>query len=139
MDALRQQARHSEFEADEVEEKVNDLLSRWHHWASQFALVAGFATCSSAMEQFRASRQYDSENGAIDQDIENRIMAAVDACIDRVHQPYRTALWINARNLSTGLIVWRSARLPVDALERALLVAEARARLVKVMDQRGLL
>lgn len=124
---------------DEVEEVVNDLLSRWHHWANQFTLVAGFNTCSSAMQQFRASRQYDSENGALDQDVENRIMAAVDACIDRVHQPYRTALWINARNLNTGVAVWRSARLPIDEMQRALMVAEARAKLVLVLDQRGLL
>jgi hypothetical protein len=130
---------HEGLVVDEVEEIVNDLLSRWHHWANQFSLVAGYNTCSSAMEQFRASRQYDSENGAIDQDIENRIMAAVDACIDRVHQPYRTALWINARNLSTGRSVWRSARLPVDDMQRALMVADARAKLVVVLDQRGLL
>jgi hypothetical protein len=124
---------------DEIEEVVNDLLSRWHHWANQFTLVAGYNTVSAGTQQFRASRQYDSENGAIDQDVENRIMAAVDACIDRVQQPYRTALWINARNLRTGRAVWQSARLPTDAMQRALLVTEARARLVAVLEQRGLL
>jgi hypothetical protein len=129
----------AEFMVDGTEEVINDLLSRWHTWASQFAYVVGFNTCSSAMQQFRASRQYDSENGALDQDVENRVMAAVDACIDRIHQPYRTALWINARNLCTGCAVWRSARLPTDDLERALLVAEARERFAKLLDQRGLL
>lgn len=124
---------------DEVEEIVNDLLSRWHHWSSQFTLVAGYNTVSAGTQQFRASRQYDSENGALDQDVENRIMAAVDACIDRVQQPYRTALWLNARNLRTGRSVWQSAHLPADAMQRALIVTEARARLVVVLEQRGLM
>lgn len=124
---------------NDLEELLNDLLSRWHHWASQFRHVAGYNTCSAAMHQFRTSRQYDSENGALDQDVENRIMAAVDACIDRVPQPLRTALWINARNLSTGCAVWRSARLPENDMQRALVVAEARSRLVDLLAQRGML
>jgi len=137
MDALKQAVRHSDFVADEVEEAVNDLLKRWHNWSKQDTVVAGFNTCSSAMEQFRASRQYDADNGVLDQDIENRIMASVEFCIDCVDQPYRTALWINARNLSTGLTVWRSARLPTDAMARALMVGEARALLVHQFEQYG--
>ncbi len=124
---------------DDTEEVINDLLSRWHTWASQFVHVAGFNTCASAMQQFRASRQYDSENGALDQDVENRIMAAVDACIDRVEQPFRTALWINARNLVTGAAVWQSARLPADPLARAKVVTEARAKLADRLASRGML
>jgi hypothetical protein len=129
----------AELGVDDVEETLNDLLSRWHTWASQFSAVAGFYTASAGMLQFRPSRQYDSENGALDQDVENRIMAAVDSCIDRVHQPYRTALAINARNLSTGVNVWASARLPQDSMQRALMVAEARAHFVRQLSHRGLL
>lgn len=124
---------------DDIEEVLNDLLSRWHHWADHFRAVAGYNTCSSAMQQYRASRQYDSENGALDQDNENRTMAAVDACIDRVQQPHRTALHINARNLCTGNTVWRSVRLPADDMQRALLVAEAREKLTKLLSARGVL
>jgi hypothetical protein len=131
--------RDPQFGADGVEEKLNDLLSRWHHWASQFTVVAGYYTSSAGMLQFRASRQYDSENGALDQEVENKTMAAVDWCIDRVRQPYRTALAINARNLCTGASVWTSARLPTDSMQRALLVAEARSLLARQLDGRGVL
>jgi len=129
----------TEIGVDDVEKQINDLLSRWHRWSCQFAYVAGYDTVSPAMEQFRASRQYDSENGALDQDVENVIMAAVDACIDRVPQPYRTALGINARNLCTEANVWSSARLPQDSMQRALMVAEARALLADVLRTRGML
>jgi len=118
---------------------LNDLLSRWHTWASDERTALGYPTTAAGAAQYRCSRQYDDANGALDQDVENVIMSGVDGCINSVSQPWRNALYINARNLSTGSTVWRSPRLPADDLARALLVADARAMLVEHLHARELM
>jgi hypothetical protein len=40
-------------------------------------------------------------------------------------QPWRTALYITAKNHATGVFVWKSPRLPDDKIARALMVSEA--------------
>jgi len=42
-----------------------------------------------------------------------------------IPDPYRTALYLVARNRATGVSVWRSTRLPENEDERAELVADA--------------
>lgn len=110
---------------------LNDLLGRWHRWACDYRTAVGYPTAAAYLAQYRTSRQYDDVNGALDGDVENCIMSGVDGCLNSVPQPYRNALHLNARNLVTGLTVWRSPRLPDDDMARAQLVAEARAMLLK--------
>ena len=124
---------------ESLEEELNSVLSRWHHWASDERTALGYPTTACGMQQYRASRQYDDSNGALDQDIENVIMAGVDACINAIHQPHRTALHVNARNLCTGYAVWSSPRLPEDALARAFMLSDAREMLIGRLLDRGLL
>jgi len=114
----------------ETDEILNDLLSRWHSWANDARTALGFPTESSSCKFYRPSKQYDWDNGASDQDAENRTMAAFESCVYKVPEPFRTALHFNARNLATGLSVWRSPRLPEDDLARALLLTDARAMLL---------
>lgn len=118
---------------------LNDLLSRWHAWACYERTAAGYPSASAWARAFKVSRQYDDENGALDQDVENKIMSGVDGCMNSVKQPWRNALHINARNLSTGLAIWRSPRLPTNELARALLVAEARQMLLEHLRARELI
>lgn len=118
---------------------LNDILERWHRWASDERTATGYPTTTVSCRTYRVSRQYDDNNGAMDQDIENVIMAGVDACVTSISQPWRNALHINARNLCTGLAVWRSPRLPEDDLARALMVSDARVMLVDLLRKRGLL
>lgn len=118
---------------------LNQLLEDWHRWASDERVAIGYPTTAAGTQQYRTSRQYDSHNGALDQDVENVLMAGVDACVNSIPQPHRNALHINARNLCTGLTVWRSPRLPEDELARALMVSDARAMLADRLRQRGLL
>ena len=47
------------------------------------AAQIGYPTTNAACRMYRCSRQHDSENGALDGDIEGQQMEAVDACIDR--------------------------------------------------------
>ena len=128
-----------QFGPSDEDEKLNDLLARWHVWASDERTAVGYPTVSPACKHYRASRQYDSDNGAFDQDRENDAMEAFDYCVLLVQQPHRTALAINARNLATGCAVWRSPRLPEDELARALMVSDARAMLVVLLRQRGVM
>lgn len=118
---------------------LNDLIARWHRWASDERGARGYPTVSAGTEMYRTSRQYDDMNGALDQAVENIIMAGVDGCINEVPQPHRNAIWINARNLACGLTVWHSPRLPEDDLARALMVSDARAMLLDLLRQRGLM
>lgn len=127
------------FDIATEDEVLNDLLSRWHSWASDYRTALGYPTMSAGLGQYRASRQYDDCNGALDQDVENIVMAAVDACVSSVPQPFRNAIHINARNLCVGLDVWRSPRLPEDDLARALMVSDARELLLHRLKERGLM
>jgi len=121
------------------DEIVNDLLSRWWSWAKDDRTARGFPSESAFARQYCASRQYDDENLALHSDLEDRFMRAIDATVDAIAQPFRTALAINARNIATGMAVWASARLPSDELARAFLVHDARALLVKRLREQGLL
>lgn len=130
---------HLPFEIRDEDLVLNDLLSRWHAWASDWRTALGFPTEAAFAHQYRTSRQHDDGNGALDQDVDNIVMAGVDGCINAIEQPWRNALQINARNLHTGVAVWRSPRLPKDELARALLVSDARALLLKELRARALL
>ena len=128
-------------EARLIQEQISDLLRRWHRWAALSESVgSGYPSECSSCKQFRASRQYDSENGAIDLDNEARLMVHVDALIEQqIREPMLSALRINARNLSTGVSVWRSPRLPENRDEVAAITMRAREQFASLLDIAGLL
>lgn len=107
-------------------ERINDLLSMWHWWSAAGTFAAGYPSQTAACRQARASRQYDDANGSLDAYVDACLCEAVDAVLDQVDQPFRTALHIQARNLATGAQVWTSPRLPADREARALLLVQAR-------------
>jgi len=110
----------------ELGEHLSDLLSRWHCWAAGHVYAAGFASVNAACRMARASRQYDDENGSIDAQIDVSLLEAVDAQIEEIPQPWRTALQVQARNLATGAQVWSSPRLPSNEQARRAVLVEAR-------------
>lgn len=107
-------------------DRINEWLCRWHAWSRAHVHSTGFYGVNPACRQSRASRQYDDENGSLDAHIESVEMEAVDAVMDAIPQPWRTALSVQARNLYTGASVWVSPRLPACQRERAVLLMEAR-------------
>lgn len=64
-------------------------------------------------------------------------MEAVDAVIDSIPQPHRTALAFQARNLNSRVQVWSSPRLPLNWEERQILLMEARNMLTKGLIAKG--
>ena len=124
---------------DDTDALLNDILSRWHQWCVSRPPALGYPTSAAGCSLYRSSRQHDMENGAMDSDAEAERFGIVDFCIDSLDQPYRTAIQINARNLATGVAVWVSPRLPESKVERALIVAEARGRLMVSLRASGVL
>jgi hypothetical protein len=63
----------------------------------------------------------------LDDDMRARMFREVGFVLDRMQDPWRSAIYAHARNLATGLAVWNSPRLPRDATALAIIVVEARA------------
>ncbi len=119
--------------------RLDDLLSRWDHWAHSQRAVKGYATKALVCGDFRISRQYDYDNGAMDADIEDSIMKVVHFHLAETPDPYRSALYCQARNLRLGLDVWASPRLPQDRCERARVLASGRVMITKRLTVAGVL
>jgi len=117
---------------------LDDLLSRWHHWQATSPAKGGYPSRSAGMDDWRCSRQYDADNGALDGELEGSTMRGIDFQVSEMHDPHRTAIYLNARNLSTGVKVFRSLRLPQDFAACALIVGEARAILLIRLTAAGI-
>jgi hypothetical protein len=105
---------------------LDDLLSRWHAWQQGAKASRGFAPKALVCGEYRTSRQYDDGNGALDSDLEALRSRQVDHEVRQMAEPHRTAVYCEARNLSTGWAVWESPRLPRVRAEREAIIAEAR-------------
>ena len=125
--------------AQTIEASLDALLVIWHRHSSGYKFGRAYPGTAAGCEQYRPSSQYDSENGARDEDNEKKSAKSVDFLVDKMVDPYRNAIQINARNLSTGVSDWSSPRLPFDPVERARIIAEARRQITKLMQADGLL
>lgn len=102
-----------------------ELLVLWWRAERDWTPVEGFPVECPSTRGWRASRQYDDGNGAQDTDQRGMLIRHIGQVVAQIEQPYRTALYMVARNRASGTNVWRSPRLPEDATKRAELVAEA--------------
>jgi hypothetical protein len=118
---------------------LDDLLTRWNAWARSVTVGKGYGSASPGCGGYRASRQYDDANGALDDDIEHSVMRQVDHEIMELADPYRSAIIAHARNLASGLDVWSSPRLPADPKERRAIVHEARGMLIRRLTRAGVM
>ncbi len=117
--------------------KLDDLLCRWAQWCRPVRVGRGFADRSLVTGQYRTRRQYDDENGALEEGIEHTIMKAVDAEVFKLADPWRSAIHTHARNLVVGFEVFLSPRLPQSREERAALVLVARGMLWRGLELAG--
>ena len=125
--------------AQTIEASLDALLVIWHTWASSEQVGQGYPSEAAGMKLYRASRQYDHDNGALDGDVDSTIGAAVDALVNQMVDPYRNAIHVNARNLKTGVSAWGSARLPFDPIAQAQIIQEAREQIRRLLQSEGLL
>lgn len=87
----------------------------------------------------KSPRGWDSTHDLVDDELEGDRMEAIDFHISEMPPIQRTALQINARNLATGFQVWSSVRLPLDPIERAVILIHARVALRLRLHRSGVL
>ena len=110
-------------------DQINDVLREWYIWSRSQSAETGYPSINVTCKLWRCSRQYDDANGAFEADAHSVEMEVVDRAIEGIEHPHRGALHALARNLVTGLSVWRSGR--VDAVDALHITAQAREMLAK--------
>lgn len=118
---------------------LDDLLARWHAWGKHYNPVRGYPSADCACREARISRQYDYENGAMDAEVDNFIMKAIDFQVSEMADPHRACIYILARNCYTGREVRLSNRVPSDKQQRVNLAIEARNLLLKRLISSGVI
>lgn len=124
---------------NDIQRILDGMLEEWHNWCHHTADRAGHAGKAAVFGQSRSNSQYDWENGLESEAIDRRIMQGFDASVQRIPQPWLTAIQFEAKNLAVGYVVWQSPRLPQDPEELAALILEARVRLLKELARDGVL
>lgn len=104
---------------------LDDLLRQWHTWAQGYRLQADIGP-SAMFRTTKSPRGWQDEGEIADETIHHDTMQAVDFAVGQLEDIHRTAIQIEARNLTTGRSVWTSSRLPTDLQERAIVVLNAR-------------
>lgn len=118
---------------------LDDLLCRWWHWKAPIQPARGHQHTALGFESFRVTRQYDDQNGALYEDEENQIMVAVEREVNFLDTQHRTVIYVMARALYVGALVFASPRLPSDKVERERLVKAARGCLAARLISSGLM
>lgn len=123
---------------DDFHDRLDDILSRWHHWAKGYIPVP---TCG-ADPMFRNAKSPHSSHSAgevTDAKVERDQLEAVEFHIFELCQLHRDAILIHARNCCTGRNVWLSPRLPKDPMERAQILVDAKAMLIGKLLSAGIM
>ena len=102
-----------------------ELLVLWWKYESAWTPVEGYPQECPSTAGYRASRQYDDANGAMETDARGQLAQHIGRIVASIDEPHRSALHMVARNRSSGVSVWTSVRLPADADARAVIVAVA--------------
>ncbi len=117
---------------------LDELLSSWHRWAKGESHADGFASTSAGLGDWRASRQWDDQNGALDGELDKSTMKTVDFQVSQMADPYRAAIHMNAKNLAAGRNVFQSPRVPTG-IEGANILKAGRAMLVLRLVNAGVI
>lgn len=126
---------------NEAEKIIDSLLVDWHKWCSMDtgARELWYQSQAAGLKMWRASRQYDDQNGALDADAHQALMQAVDGVIEHLPGPEYTMVHVHAKNLAIGVTVWRSPRLPQNKDELNRLLVSTRINLYKKLSENGVI
>lgn len=114
---------------NDIDALLNDILASWFRWAKGYQHVGGINS-SPMFKNAKTSKGWDSVAEIVDVEIDTTRMASVDFEVMEMEPVHRTILQLQARNLVSGVSVWVSPRLPTDPEERAIVLMEARNRLM---------
>lgn len=123
----------------EHDDILSDLLSRWHQWMHASKVSRGYGSKSAGFEGYRCSRQYDDVSGCLDTDLDAKRSEAVNFAAEQLQDPHRAAIYMDARNLCTGLSVWNSPRIPPEPEMRDMIVKEARSMMCTRLMSAGVI
>lgn len=87
----------------------------------------------------KSGRGWDTTDEIVESELTSDTMKAIDFEVGEVQEPHRSAIYAHARNLASRHAVWTSPRLPQDPGARALLVAEARLKLMRRLLLAGIM
>ena len=124
---------------NDLNDVLSGLLADWHQWSTHTAQRSGLPGKAAGFGQSRSNSQYDWANNIESDRVDRLIMEGFDASIQRIEQPWLTALQFEARNLAVRYQVWSSPRLPANRQEREVLILEARNRLLRELAKDGVL
>lgn len=122
---------------DETDQILDDWLSRWHAHCKGYRL-----SVQSADPMFRQSLRAKGEQTieAIAEDMWlSNAMRGIDFQVSEMKDPFKAAIYINARNCYTGHNVWISPRLPAEKTARDAVVQTARAELIARLLRAGIM
>jgi hypothetical protein len=127
---------------EDIDFKLDRLLSEWYEWRRSYRFTRGYAGRDATCRDYRTPGHWDWRNGAEDARGDELLVKAVDKAVDRIpNSPERwnTALQFEAMNLHSGRAVWTSPMLPRDRAEREVLVMEARTMLLTELRRAGVM
>lgn len=110
---------------DTTRQDILDMLVFWWNYERGWLPVDGYPTECPSTRGYKVSSQYDDTNGAQDTDARGMLAKRIGQAVASIGEPYRSALYLLARNRATGVSVWVSPRLPTDDDERAQIVSDA--------------
>lgn len=112
----------------QLNDMLNEYLVTWHQWSAEDSIAEGYPSRSPSCALGPAGGDSDGVD-----------METVDAVIDAIPQPHRTALAFQARNLNSRAQVWSSPRLPANWEERQILLMEARNMFTRGLMEKGVI
>lgn len=124
---------------DDSDAILDDLLIRWHQWSPRIYVSRGFNRETTGMEGYITSRQYDDQNGALDDEVEHLTMRTVGEQIAQMVVMQQICLTVMARALTLGVVVFSHPRLPKDEAEFDALKFASRSEIAKRLRYRGVL
>lgn len=108
---------------------VNEILQEWHQWCSNTHVGSGYGNRSVSCSI--------GPGGGGSWEVAD--LEAVDAVIDAIAQPHRTAISFMARNLASRAQVWSSPVCPPSVRSLQVLLLEARNLLTRGLIDKGVL
>lgn len=124
----------------DINAQLDQILCLFHAWMQGSKVGRGFNSRALVIGDFRNVQvQYDSQLEQTDVDLDASRCRVVDFAVLETSEPWRAALYEDARNLYTGLAVWNSPRLPRDPISREIICEEARQLLAMRLIGDGLI
>jgi hypothetical protein len=116
---------------------LDDLLSRWHSYCAGERHITG-GGADPMFRNVKSGRGWDTVDEIIEDEIASDTMDAITFHVSgdkrghgAMEEPYRSAIYVHARNLASRHAVWNNPRLPADPKARAAVIAQARGELMR--------